>query len=182
MLRSVVALVLIASSEATRIAAHSDSKSQTKFGASCDDLQAMFHNRVVAFKSSFDANPDLDEIGRVAQARVMMRTYGIIRTLRHARTCSWVIENDSDDIEQAREIVQVLLAENPCAEAARSQLATGASDSTTAGIEVQSLYCAMSILASDNCNWLSQSSQPSRLTTRQHWMRRHWMSPHWIVS
>jgi len=153
MFRAVVALVLTASSEASRVKVdgRSESKSQTKFGASCDDLQAMFHNRVVAFKSSFDANPDLDEIGRVAQARVMMRTYGIIRTLRRARTCSWVIENDSDDVEQAREIVQVLLAENPCADAARSQLATGASDAATAGMEVQSLYRAMTILASDNC-------------------------------
>ena len=123
MFRVVVALVLTASSEASRVAVHggSESKSQTKFGASCDDLQAMFHDRVVAFKSSLDANPDLDEIGRVAQARVMMRTYGIIRTLRRARACSWVIENDNDDIKQAREIVQTLLAENPCADAARSQ-------------------------------------------------------------
>lgn len=157
MFRTVVALALIASSsEAARIAAHavvhdgSASKFQTKFGASCEDLQVLFHNRVVAFKSTLDANPDLDEISRVAKARVMMSTYGIIRTLRRARTCSWVIENDSDDMEQAREIVQILFAENPCADAARSQLAIGASDAT-AEIGFQSIYRAMAILASDNC-------------------------------
>jgi hypothetical protein len=161
MFRAVVALVLTASSEASRVKVDggSESKSQTKFGASCDDLQAMFHDRVVAFKSSLDANPDLDEIGRVAQARVMMRTYGIIRTLRRARACSWVIENDNDDIKQAREIVQTLLAENPCADAARSQLAAGASDSTNAQMEVQSIYRAMAILASDNCELVESGEQ-----------------------
>jgi len=161
MFRIVVALALIASSEAARLADHggSESKIQTKFGASCEDLQALFHNRVVAFKSTLDANPDLDEISRVAKARVMMGTYGIIRTLRRARTCSWVIENDSDDMEQAREIVQILFAENPCADAARSQLAIGASDATNAEMEIQSIYRAMAILASDNCELVESVGQ-----------------------
>jgi len=153
-------LVLIASAEAGRISAHggSESKSQTKFGASCDDLQAIFHNRAVAFKSLLDANPDLDEIGRVAQARITMRTLVMIRTLRRARTCSWVLENDNDHIEQAREIVQILLAENPCADAARSELATGASDATLE-VELQSIHRAMSILASENCEVLESVEQ-----------------------
>merc|ERR1711865_39326 len=85
-----------------------------------------------------------------SQARVTMRTYGIIRTLRRARTCSWVTQNDSDEIEQARGIVQSLLAGNPCAEVARSELESGMS-AETAAVEITSIRRAMSVLASDSC-------------------------------
>jgi len=89
-------------------------------------------------------------MSRVSQARVMMRTSGIIRTLRRARTCAWVIQNDSDEIEQTRGIVQSLLAGNPCAENARSELASGLS-AETAQVELASIRRAMSILSSDSC-------------------------------
>jgi len=92
----------------------------------------------------------MDAMSRVSQARVMMRTSGIIRTLRRARTCAWVIQNDSDEIEQARGIVQSLLAGNPCAENARSEMASGLS-AETAQVELASIRRAMSILSSDSC-------------------------------
>merc|ERR1711865_1298584 len=85
-----------------------------------------------------------------SQARVTMRTYGIIRTLRRARTCSWVTQNDSDEIEQARGIVQSLLAGNPCAEVARAELESGSS-AETAQVEIASIRRAMSVLTSDSC-------------------------------
>jgi len=126
------------------------SKSHAKFGASCDDLQNTFHDRVAAFQTALGPNQDLDSLGRAAQARIMMRTYGIFRTLRRARTCDWVIENDSDDIEQARGVVQSLLDGNPCAEAARLELEAGSSAGTVE-LEIRAIQRAMLVLSSDTC-------------------------------
>lgn len=150
MFRTVLLSALAAFASAGRVQIVGKFESQNKFGASCDDLQTMFQNRLNAFQTSLDAIPDMDAMSRVSQARVMMRTSGIIRTLRRARTCAWVIQNDSDEIEQARGIVQSLLAGNPCAENARSELASGLS-AETAQVELASIRRAMSILSSDSC-------------------------------
>lgn len=150
MFHVVLVSALAALAGASRIQSVEEFKSQVKWGASCDDLQTRFHDRLVAFQASLDAVPDMDAMGRAAQARMMMRTYGIMRTLRRARTCSWVIQNDSEEIEQARDIVQSLLAGNPCAEAARSELESGLS-AETAQVEIASIHRAMSVLTSDSC-------------------------------
>lgn len=68
------------------------------------------------------------------------------RSLRRARTCSWVVDGNSEDIEQMRGIVQVMLAGNPCAQAARAELEAGASDES-----VESMQRAMRVLVSENC-------------------------------
>lgn len=163
MFRTMLVSVLVASAGAGRIQVHDDgTKSEAKFGASCEHLQTVFHNRVGAFQASLDVSQDLDAISRTAQIRTMMRTYGIIRTLRRARTCSWVIENDSDDLEQMRGIVQTLLAGNPCAEVARTELEAGVS-AETAEVEMQSISRAMSVLASDNCEVVESPEQTVNL-------------------
>jgi len=149
MFGSLLASVLVGFCGASRIQAHDNGKSEAKFGATCEDLQTTFHNRLINFQTFLDAT-DLDAMSRTAQVRIMMRTYGIIRPLRRARTCDWVIANDSEEIEQARGIVQTLLAGNPCAEAARSELQAG-THAETAELEVQSLRRAMSVLTSDDC-------------------------------
>lgn len=125
-------------------------KTTVKFGASCDDLESMFRNRVVAFQHALDA-----DAGRI---RLMMRSYSVIRTLRRARTCSWVVEGDSVDIEQMRGIVQTLVAENPCAEAARAELEAGASHETSE-IEARKLAGSISILLSDNCEIIEPEAE-----------------------
>lgn len=155
MFHVVLVSALAAFAGASRIQRVDEFKSQVKWGASCDDLQTRFHDRLVAFQASLDTVPDMDAMGRAAQARMMMRTYGIMRTLRRARTCSWVIQNDSEEIEQARDIVQSLLAGNPCAEAARSELESGLSAETTL-VEISSIRRAMSILASDSCEPIAE--------------------------
>jgi len=138
------------------------STSVVKFGASCGDLQTMFHNRVAAFKASLDDHPNLDELGRAAQTRVLMRTYGMIRTFRRARTCAWVVENDGDDLDQARGIVQTLLASNPCADVARFELEAGAS-AENQEVEIQAVGRALSVLLSDNCEAAEVSAHPEEL-------------------
>lgn len=146
MLRLVLLGIFCALVSASRVQVDKETKSN--FGATCDELQTTFRNRIVAFRASLDA--DEDAVTRGAQARMMMRTYGIIRTLRRARTCTWVVDNDSDDLEEARDIIQILLAGNPCAEAARSELAVGAS-AETSEIDFNSLHRALTVLTSDTC-------------------------------
>jgi len=150
MFQVVLVSALVAAAGANRIHTVDKTETHVKWGASCDALQTRFHDRLVAFQASVDAIPDMDAMSRASQARVTMRTYGIIRTLRRARTCSWVTQNDSDEIEQARGIVQSLLAGNPCAEVARSELESGMS-AETAAVEITSIRRAMSVLASDSC-------------------------------
>merc|ERR1719329_1574799 len=102
----------------------------------------MFHDRVIAVQAALD--------GEAGRARLMMRSYSVIRTLRRARTCSWVVDGDSADVEQLRGIVQSMLDDNPCAEAARAELETGVS-AETSEIEARKLAGSISILMSDNC-------------------------------
>jgi len=76
----------------------------------------------------------------------MMRMYGLVRTLRRAQQCAWVVENNSEDIEEMRGMTQQLISENPCGEAARAEFEAGAADESLGAIAR-----ALSILASDNC-------------------------------
>jgi len=158
-----LALVALTNSVgASRIQVHDVDLVHAKFGASCEDLQNTFKSRLDAFQDFLDANPDLDAIGRAAQARTMMRTYGIIRTLRRARTCSWVVDNDSEELERARSIVHTLLAGNPCADLARAELQGGVA-AESGELELQAVQRAMSVLNSDDCAAPEQPEEPSNL-------------------
>jgi len=61
-----------------------------------------------------------------------------------------VVDGDSADVEQLRGIVQSMLADNPCAEAARAELETGVSAATSEN-ESRKLAGSIFILMSDNC-------------------------------
>lgn len=159
MFRIMLISALLASTGASRAQVRDQKKSHTQFGASCERLQTMFHDRVAAFQTALDAIPDTDEMSRSAQARVLMRTYGIMRTLRRARACSWVVQNDSEELEQVRGIVQTLLAGSPCADAARSEIEAGMSAETSEG-EIQSIGRAVLVLSSDTCEVEEQTEEP----------------------
>lgn len=149
MVRIALAFALVASVLSNRIQQHSD-HTTAKFGASCENLHVMFHSRVVEMQSLIDAHPDASQFSAATSARFMMRSYGIVRTMRRARTCSWLVDGDSDDIAQTRAIVRTLLVGNPCAQAAKDELQVGR-DAETAEVEMQSIYRAMLVLRSDNC-------------------------------
>jgi len=141
MFRTVIACALLTSTQASRIQVREVSESR---GASCEDLQSRFHDRVAGIQASLEG---IDEQISVAQrTRIAFRMTGIMRTLRRARECQWVIENNSEDLVQMRGVVQQLLEANPCAEAARLELESGSSDEN-----IQSVSRAMSILVSDDC-------------------------------
>jgi len=148
MSRTVFVSVLLAIAQAGRVQVHQTSAIQTqaKWGASCDSLQNQFHDRVTSIHASLEGVDETSELGGGARTRLSMRMYGIIRTLRRAKDCSWVIENDSADLEQMRGVVQHLLAGNQCAEAARSEMERGNSEEN-----VESIPRAMNILLSDDC-------------------------------
>jgi len=69
--------------------------------------------------------------------------------LRRAKDCDWVVDGNSEDIEEAQAIVQTTLAGNPCAEAAMAELTPEAYES--AAHELVPLQRAMLVLVSDTC-------------------------------
>lgn len=149
MIRTVLVSALLASTQASRIHVQehdlSGGQTQTKFGATCEELQENFHGRVAAIQSSLDGVDETSELSSMMSTRLTMRMHGIIRTLRRARECSWVLENNSEDLVQMRGLVQQILAGNPCAEAARVEMQQ-ASEEHPEGISR-----AMGILLSDDC-------------------------------
>jgi len=138
---SVSALVALVGASRVSVNVHS----QRRLGTSCEDLHTIFSNRLTVYQESLDA-PESD----ISQTQHAMRTYGILRTLRRARTCSWVMDADDEDMIAARAIAQTFLSANPCAEAANAEMQTV---STTSVPEEQAVAVthAMSILMSDTC-------------------------------
>lgn len=146
MFRIALASVVIASVAASRVGDHAESK----FGRSCEDLKDIFHNRVVQLQALIDEHPDATQFGKRTEMRFMMRAFGVVRTLRRSRECAWVVDGDSNDIDTVRDIVQTLLADNPCGSEAKAELDTGRS-AESGELELQSVFRAMSILNSDDC-------------------------------
>jgi len=147
MFRIALCGLLLASAVAERIQVHG---AKAKFGATCEDLQINFRNRVGGLQALLDAHPDEDSVGRFTQARFGMRTLGIARALGRARECSWVLDGGNEDIEQMRGIVQVMLADNPCAPVARAELDAGTSASDES-VQMEAVQRAMTVLTSENC-------------------------------
>jgi len=143
-----IALALGAACQASRVQVHEvfEADSHAKFGASCDDLQHRFHDRVILIQASLEGIDEQTHLSAGGRVRLAMRMQGIVRTLRRARECSWVVENDSEDIDAMRGVVQQLLAGNQCAEAARLEMQRGSSDENA-----ESLRNAIGILMSDDC-------------------------------
>lgn len=145
MFRAALIWLCLASAGASRIKLEEDTRLKIDFGASCENLQTRFHNQVHAFRVAVEAHTSESA---VTQARLAMRMHGIIRTLRRAQSCDWVVENDSEDIEEMRGIMQELLAGNACADAARLELEAGASTEAETSAAIPR---AMLILLSDDC-------------------------------
>jgi len=152
MLCNVVCSFLLVSVATERIQTHNTFKAQgqVKFGSTCEELQSNFGDRVAGLQTLLDAHPNDSTFNTATRARFTMRTLGIARTMRRARSCSWLVDGDSDDVAQMRGIVQVMLADNPCAPAARAELEVGASGSDDS-FEMTSVRRAMSVLVSENC-------------------------------
>jgi len=152
MLRSLFVLTFVTSAEASRVQTHSDL--EAKWGASCESLQNRFHTQVQTCQTALDAANSAESTGVVSQGRFMMRMYGISRTLRRARACAWVIDNNSEDIENMRGMTQQLLDDNPCGEAASAEMEAAAANDSPQGI-----MRAISILASNDCE-VSEIQEP----------------------
>lgn len=152
MFRVILTSVLAASASRVTIQEHDNTvKTDIKFGASCETLQTRFHNGVVAFQAALDANPNEGAMSAAAQARLSMRVYGVVRNLRRARDCDWVINTANPDVEALQAIVQRLLVNNPCAAQANAELQEGAD-------ELSTLWRSTSILMSDTCEAADFSS------------------------
>jgi len=161
MLRNfIAAFLLCGSSDANRIAQHHVSKevAQADFGASCEDLQSMFRNHLTQMAALQAAHQE-EQLSTGTQARFSMRALRIVRTLRRARTCSWVTDSDSEDIMQVQALAQTFISSNPCAPAARAELEAG-TNIETEEIGVGTVNRAMQILISEDCEALPENSDP----------------------
>lgn len=157
MFRIALCSVLIVSALANRIrhdGVVAVAKSRTKIGATCEDLQASFHSRVAGLQTLVEAHPDPSTFSRVTQARFYMRTVGLARTFNRARSCSWLVDGDGDDITRVRELVQIMLTSNPCAEAARAEMGAELSQNETPDDlqAMQVVLRAASVLNSETCD------------------------------
>merc|ERR1719446_1310511 len=97
---------LLALASGSRVERHGQ-----KWGQTCHDMQANFQQRITTIRSTVDTM-DADNLGRGARIRLTMQMYGVGRTLRRARECPWVQENDSGSVTEAQGLVETLMAQN----------------------------------------------------------------------
>lgn len=151
MIRVVSFLLMLSLADANRLSTHEIAQSEvtSKFFENCDDLQGIFRGRVAAVQSLVDAHPAAMGLSKMDQARFTMRMFAVVRTLRRAKDCAWVVDGDREDVQAAQAIVQVTLAGNPCAAAAMAELTPEAYEA--AAHELVPLQRAMLVLVSDTC-------------------------------
>lgn len=155
MLRKMFGSLLLVSVAAERVRTHSfQTQSQLKFGATCEELESSFHDRVGGLQTLLDAHSTETTFNTAARARFSMRVLGVVRTLRRASSCPWVIDGDSADVAQMRGIVQIMFAGNACAQAARAQIEAGSGPDDAIAVGR-----AMSVLASENCEVSSMTDE-----------------------
>jgi len=154
-----VGFALFSCSAASRIVTHEAANTEVtkaEFGASCDELQTLFRNHLTQVAALQAAHQE-EQVSRTTQVRFSMRAFRIIRTLRRARTCSWVTDSDSDDIQQVQALAQTFLASNPCAPVARAELEAGTNPETEE-VEVATVNRALQILIAEDCEVLPENS------------------------
>jgi len=150
-MRVIAASILcVATAFRTNIHKH---ETQTKFGATCENLQETFSSRLSAIQETVNQiNPEDPQLSRSQQAMLTMRMYGIGRTMRRAKTCDWMQASegeDGDNAQKARGLVTSLMRVNPCGEAARAELQAASAD--TEEDRAVAMQRAMSIMTSDTC-------------------------------
>lgn len=155
-MRVIVASILCAAVSAFRTNIHLDTvesrvqkRSGAKFGASCDDLETSFSERLAAVQEQVDQAPE-NGLSRGARMRLTMRVFGIGRTLRRAKECAWLQETSETNSERVRILLETLLERNPCAEAAQAEM-SGISADAPEQVRAEGMQRAMSILSSDTC-------------------------------
>lgn len=154
MIRAVVAsIMLVTFVEAHRVnvdGGRIGNDAGSQFFDSCEDLEVIFRSHVASLQALLDANRNATGVNALTRARFPMRAFGVVRTLRRAKDCPWVVHGDSEDIERTRAIAQTTLAANPCEEAARAELTPEAY--ATAANELEPLQRSMLVLLSDTCD------------------------------
>jgi len=152
----VLACTTLVVADASRIKIHQ----QNNWGATCEQLQTQFGQRVTALREGVEAMGAGGEVtsdnardaswGRMGRIRMTARMLGLARTTRRARECSWLLDNSGDDLEQLRAVTGTLMASNPCRDAANAEMQAGQSEEDPQA-QMATLSRAMSILVSDDC-------------------------------
>lgn len=128
----------------------SEAKVQFPFGGrSCEDLQGIFRNRVTAVQKILDTQHNATHVGAMLQAKTIMRVFGVVKTFRRAKDCEWVIDGSGEDVALAKSVLQAVLAEHPCAQAALAEMSPEAFEA--AENEILPLQRAMIVMMSESC-------------------------------
>lgn len=126
---------------------HVDTSIETEIFDTCNDLQNSFHTRVQNIQALQEAHPDSSSMSATTQARFTMRAFGIVRLLRRAKDCPWVVDGNLDGVDEVRSVAHSALAGNPCGDAAMEALSAPPLSENV----LQPLQQAVQILLSDNC-------------------------------
>jgi len=130
-----------------------EADAQGKFGASCETLQTRLRTRSKNLLDFSNLHSGADNMTVTASAFAVMKVSAVMRVLRRASDCPWVVNGSHDDIETVGKVVHSLLAPNPCAPAAVAELQLLGTDGEEG---VMPLGRAMSILMSDTCKYEDQ--------------------------
>jgi len=132
---------------------------QGKFGLSCEALQSRFHMRSKNLQDFSNSYSGADDMSLAASARAVMKASAVLRTLRRASDCAWVVAgNNDDDIKAVGKVAGSILANNPCAPVAIAELQLLDTPGEEGGAH---LARAMSILISDTCEYEDQGQEPN---------------------
>jgi hypothetical protein len=147
-----VAACLLALVAARRVERHEHkAKATVEWGATCASLQSSFLERLSAVRETV-GTMDAENLSRGTRASITIRMFGIGRAMRRASAmeCAWIEDPDNAHVTEAQELVQMLMQQNPCAEAAQAEFASAA-EAVTEEQQAIVMQRAMSILASDDC-------------------------------
>jgi hypothetical protein len=135
---------LIALAAASRVEKHDH-----KLGLSCDDLHERFSSQLKTIRGQVD-EMETESLSRIARAQLTMRLYGIGRTLRRSRDCTWLQDTDDSNVADARGLLETLFNTNPCHDDASAAMAAVSQDSSQ-DERAHAMQNAMEILSSDTC-------------------------------
>jgi len=131
-----------------------EADAQGKFGASCETLQTRLRTRSKNLLDFSNLHSGADNMTVTASAFAVMKVSAVMRVLRRASDCPWVVDGSHDEIETVGKVVHSLLASNPCAPAAVAELQLLGTDGEEGAMPMAR---AMSILMSDTCKYEDQS-------------------------
>lgn len=124
-------------------------KHNIKFGASCADLQAAFHNHAIQLETLRAAEPE-GQMDRITQVRYDARIMRMLRTIRRARSCPWVRAQDDESKQLMTTVFKTAFSPYRCGQPFMAEVAH-ASNASSEDRDAMVVH-AFQIAASPDCD------------------------------